>query len=1182
MKSISSIVCFCAVLTFAFIHSTIHSQVKINEFVSSNISQLTDEDGEYPDWVEFYNSSDHSIDLGDYSFTDDLSDTTKWNFPPIDMPPGSFQLVFASGKNRKQTVNSWQTIIDKGDVVRYLIPSGNVDEAWKNTGFDDQSWQEGATGIGYGDDDDVTITNAVISVFVRKEFTIENLNSIEQLVLHMDYDDGFVAYINGIEIARDNLGTPGGVVAYNATADNYDHEARLYQGMEPNEFEVHDWSNILKQGVNVLSIQVHNHSISSSDLSCIPFLSVGLNTIGEYPVSDFVGLPTSYLHANFKINAGGEALYLFNNKVLVDSVGATKLPSDISFGRQPDGGNNWLYFENPTPFATNSMQGVSTVSSDSVAFSYTGGKYSNSLSLELYIKGNVIGDIYYTLDGSVPDEESLLYNLPIPISTDAVVRAKAMVSGKLSGPVITNTYILQLTHSLPVVCLSTDPDNLFDYHTGIYEMGPNAENNIPHFGANFWEDWEKPVHFEYYDKQGVKQIDHGAGVKIFGAWSRANPQKSLALFARKEYGDGSFNYKFFDQKVNDKFESIVLRNAGTDFYYTFFRDAFMTRIMKPIGLEYQGFQPAVVYINGQYWGMLNMREKINEHFISDNTQVKPDSVNILENNASLVFGEGSRYEQLLQFIDGNSLVSGENYDKVCEIIDIDNFIDYFLAQTYIDNRDWPGNNIKYWNTTSSRSKYRWILYDTDFGYGLFGNHNYSHNSILDALATNGPVWPNPPWSTLLFRKLKDNQKFKEEFARRGKDYLNTIWKSEVINVQIDSLKNLYKGEMVAHCIRWDLDYNNWSNEVSRLKTFSNYRSSFYSDHLSAMMGFYGSYNVSVDLSSEEEGKVRLNSISPNEYPFTGNYFKNNNIEIKAVPNPGYKFLKWQGDMPSSKAELQYNINTSYYHKAVFEEASEGDTQVIINEIFYKSSDNVKPGDWVELYNAGSTTVNLYEWVFSDSQKDSAFIISSQYLFAPGDYLVICKDVEKFKTMYPLVQNVLGEIDFGLSSMGDNLRLYDNKDNLMDAVDYYPNGTWPEEANGQGSSLELINPIKPNELGANWEPSANGGTPGEQNTSFIDTGIFEIKNNLDAKLKVYPNPVNDYVNISFVIKDVGVYKLELLDLEGKVVKIIKDRFFTEGEQRISWRDFDNSSITNGVYVVRLIGEKGLQSTKMIVN
>ncbi len=1156
------------------------SQIKINEFLSSNITQLADEDGDYPDWVEFLNTSAETVYLGNYTFTDDINDTLKWTFPPVSVEPGAYQLVFTSGKNRLHLLNDWYTIIDQGAQFKYIIPDMEMGDEWKKIGFDDQSWLEGISGFGYGDADDATQTGNIMSLYVRKEFTISNYEDLVQMVLHMDYDDGFIAYINGIEVARANLGNPGDPVAYNTPADNNYHEARIYLRYEPDTFRIHEWKNIIQQGINVLCVEVHNYSLSSSDLSCIPILSLGLKTKGEYPVSEKINLPDSCSHTNFRISAGGESIYLFKDKVLVDSVGPTYLTSDISYGRQPDGADNWAYFIAPTPWAPNGENSISTLSTDSVIFSIPGGNKDHEVTLELSIQNNPTGYIYYTTDGSIPSQTSILYNQPIDITTDTVIRARAFVTGRLPAPVITQTYVLEHQHSFPIVCISTNPDNLWDYNTGIYAFGPLAETDIPYYGANFWQDWERPVHFEYYDNNGVKQIDQGAGIKIFGNWTKAFPQKSFALFARKEYGDGAFNYKFFQHRENDKFESLILRNAGNAFYYTHFHDVLNITCMSHIGIEHQDVQPTVVYLNGWYWGILNMREKINEHFLSDNLKVKTEEVHILEKEGEPKYGVNTRYLQLLEFINTNSLQSDANYDKVCKTIDVDNFIKYFLIETYIDNRDWPGNNIKFWNTSSIRSKYRWLLYDTDYSFGLGSNEGYKFNSIAAALSPNGPTWPNPPWSTLLFRKLVANSRFKQKFAQSGCDYLNSYWNTNNYLSKIDSFKTLYMDEMADHCLRWDLDYNNWNYEVNKLKTFASERPAYYWQYLGEAMDFDGNNTITLETFPASGGKIKLNSIVPNSYPFNGFYYNNIAIKLKAIPNPGYKFVRWEGDINSTKPQLEYKINQNYIHNAIFEASTEQNSDIVINEVFYKSSEELKPGDWVELYNNGETTVDLKGWWLSDTQTDSALVIPSSYLLAPDEYLVVCKDVEKFKTTYPWVINVIGEFDFGLSSAGDHIRLYNDENQLIDAVDYYPAGDWPQEANGLGASIELTHPNLLNEDGKNWFASLNGGTPGMQNISIVDIGITNTKNNLNAHLSCSPNPFSRYANINFSIKEAGNYTIDLIGINGYVIKNLNDDFYTQGNYTIKLKDSDIALMTRGVFLIRLLSESGLETIKII--
>ena len=1157
----------------------LHSQIKINELVSSNSNTLMDEDGDYPDWVEFINTSENTINLATYSFTDDIENPTKWNFPDINIHPDDFLVLFTSGKNRLKQIGSWQTIINKGAHFKYLVPNSEIGNTWKDTGFNDQNWSEGASGFGYGDDDE-TIIDPAISLYVRKEFEISNLEEISDIAFHIDYDDGFIAYINGIEIARDKLGTAGSPVSFDTPCDDYSHEALIYQGKQPDSFEIANVSELLKQGTNVLAIEVHNHTATSSDLSCIPFLSLGLKPKGLDIPTEYFELDKMNLHTNFKIKSLGEPVYLFNNLQMVDSVCAKYLPSDMSYGRQPDGSTNWLYFATPTPMASNTSKGYSTLTEDSVFFSMQGGYFSNTISLELYSKNGASNNIFYTTDGSSPDINSTRYQHPIQINTHSVIRARIIDTDKLPGPVTTNTYIFGQQHNLPAVCLSTSPDNLWDYNSGIYADGPNMEPDYPHFGANYWQDWEKPVHFEFYDENGIKQVDQLAGLKIFGNYSRSHPQKSFSLFARNKYGKGAFKYKFFADKENNEFESLVLRNSGSDYYKSHFRDGLLSSLVKEIDLEYQGFQPTVVYLNGEYWGILNLREKVNEHFISDNSYVKTDSLNILEINGLAIQGNNMRYEEMLNFITYNDLNTEDNYKTVSDIIEVDNFINYFLFETFIANGDWPGNNIKYWNTNSIRSKYRWIVFDTDFGFGLFGDELYKYNSIADALASDNPSWPNPPWSTLLFRKLTTNEDFKEKFAQKGCDYLNTYWESSKVIDQVNTIETLIDNEMEYHCERWNLDYNEWHNEVERLRIFADERPFYFRQFLGEAMGFDENYSIEVETFPSESGKVKVNSIYPGEYPFYGSYFENIPVKLKAIPNPGYKFAGWEGDVESSDTEITYPINDNYFHRAIFEPSSEENHKVIINEIFYKSTGNLKPGDWIELYNNGETTVDLKGWTLRDANKDSAYIVPSSYYLAPGDFIVFCKDIQKFKTIYPNIKNVMGNFSFGLNADGDHIRLFNQNNTLIDAVDYYPTGVWPLKSYNQSASIELSHPRLNNEKGENWMSSENGGTPGEHNQWLIDNSIHDIKNKLNASLSCAPNPITNHANITFQIRQTGKYHLDLVNINGAVVHQLSSQQYNIGIHTVYISEDQLASLKNGVYLIRLMGNRGLETIKII--
>jgi hypothetical protein len=1159
----------------------IFSQVLINEFSSSNLSGITDEDGDRNDWIELYNHSASVINLGGYHLSDDALFLKKWTFPAIPLKPDSYLLIFASGKNRSELPLSFQTIIPKGADWQYLVPTSEIGISWKDTGFDASSWNTGLSGFGYGDSDDATVLNNILSVFIRKEFTITNLQDIEELVLSIDYDDGFVAYINGHEIARSNLGAAGSFVAYNQVTGSYSREATMYQGGIPENFIIPAAGSFLVEGVNVLAIQGHNNDPASSDFSLIPILSLGLRGAGyndNFP--NYIQLIGQKLHTNFKISNEGEAILLSRpDSSILDTVSATPLIADISYGRKPDGEDSWFYFATPTPGAANTSYGYSTLTGDTTYFSSKGGYYPGGLELHLS-SGNPSDSIYFTLDGSEPSLTDSLYANPILISKNTVVRARSLNYQKLPGMISTNTYITK-KHSMPVVCLSTDPDNLWDYNTGIYVMGPNASVDNPYFGANFWQDWERKTHMELFDIDGIKQIDQVVGLKIFGSWSRANAQKSMALFARKEYGKGSFEYQFFKDKPILKFESVILRNAGNDWNQAGMRDGLTSSLIVDMDIDRMAFQPSIVYLNGEYWGILNMREKVNSNFLAENHYINPDNVNILEFNGSIVEGSNTSYMQILSFLNANTLETEQKYLPISKKIDINNYIQYQFTQIYINNKDWPGNNIKFWNTNDAGSKFRWIIYDTDFGFSIWENYAYTFNTLEYALNPAGPDWPNPPWSTLLFRRMMSNPGFKNEFVNQYADRINTNFTSQKVNATIDSLKEIFLPEIGDHLIRWGMDYNNWQNNYNIIKNYATFRPAYARNHLKSVLGLGEQLNIKIEINTPGTGKVKVNSVIPDRYPFTGVYFKDLPIKLTAIPAPGYKFVRWEmGSLRSNSMSIDYNMSAAGTFRAVFDIAGSKDVKIIINEIQYNSAPEKDTKDWIELYNAGNSSVNLKDWSISDKVIESGFKFSTDIILSAGMYIVVCRELAAFRLFHQGIVNATGDMGFGLSSTGDEVNLFDPDGNLIDFVSFSPYSPWPTDANGTGASIELVDPLSDNNSGRNWKSSSDGGTPGTINYRTVQSDSEDKISG--CSLSSFPNPFRDFTTVRVEAAVPGKYKIEIYDMQGRLVEKLADQIIESGAYYIDWdgKNYSNSMMPGGVYLIRMSGENQQCNLKVV--
>jgi len=1169
---------------FLFSPLTLSSQVVINEFSSSNLSGLTDEDGQYTDWIELYNNSPSAMNLDGYHLSDEKALINKWTFPAFQLRPYSYLLIYASGKNRTAMPVSYKTTIPRGTVWSYLVPSSDIGNSWKNAGFDTSGWKTGISGFGYGDGDDSTLLGNIVSIFIRKEFSLTDIQNIEEVALSIDYDDGYVAYINGHEISRSNLGLAGSPVAFDQLTGTYQREATMFTGGIPENVIVTDPKSFLVEGVNVIAIEGHNSDPSSSDFTLIPMLTIGrIGDSSPDSVPSYIPLKGRGLHTNFKISEEGETLILSRpDTEVADSVSPVNLTADLSYGRKPDGTDSWYFFDFPTPGSSNTSKGYTAINPDTIIFSAKGGYYPGGLRLSISSTFNS-DSIFYTLDGSVPTVSSIRYSGPIDITGNLIVRAGSFKAEKLHGEIGTNTYITK-RHSLPVVCLSTEPSNLWDYNTGIYVLGPNASPDQPNFGANFWQDWEKRGHMELYDVDGNKQLDQDIGIKIFGSWSRAFPQKSLALFARKEYGKGSFEYKVFRDKPIEKFEALVLRNAGNDWGQAMMRDGLTSTLIRNMDVDRQAFQPAVLYINGEYWGIQNIREKVNTSYLAENHFVDPDKVNLLEFNGNIIDGSNTSYMAMIDFLNNNTLETDQKYQQISRQIDIDNYIQYQLTEIYINNKDWPGNNIKFWNTSEPGSLWRWIIYDTDFGFSIWEDAAYNFNTLAFALEPNGPGWPNPPWSTLFFRRMASNPGFRHEFANQFADRLNTNFTSERVNYVVDSIKQLFLPEIDDHITRWDLSSDTWNYNYSVIRSYATNRPVYARYNLKSQFNLGEMLDIKVEIDDPGTGTVKINSIVPDKFPFKGIYFKDLPIRVTAIPAPGYKFSRWQmGPLVSNSVSMKYNMAEARTFRAFFEPARSNDSRIVINEINYNSSQSVDTKDWVELYNAGISTINLKNWVLTDAGPGTGFVFPADYNLAPGMYVVVCRDAPAFRLFWPRVSNVTGDMGFGLSSSGDNINLYDPDGNLVDFVSFSPDAPWPVDASGTGKTIELRDPFSDNNAGINWKSGISGGTPGTKNSQSVQTDTTGEPLNSGCSISCFPNPFSDYTTMSVRVSESGRYKIEIFNVRGQLVSILTDQIIEAGEYYIDWygTSQQNAQLPGGVYIVRLLGEKQRNSTKVII-
>ena len=1173
-----------------------HSQnLRINELMSSNNHSFYDEDGDTPDWIELYNGGTDAVNLSGYSLSDNIAFPFKWIFPDFVLGSGKFILLAASGKDRNTIPLYWETVISLNDTFRYNIPLTDPG-AWRIPGFNDANWATGRSGFGYGDGDDSTVVpGGTITVLMRKSFMVSNLTAVKQLMLHVDFDDAFVAYLNGHEMARAQIGTNGIPPAWNTFAINGDHEAKLYQGGIPDAFPCDSAIKYLVPGNNLFAIEVHNSDTWSSDLSCIPFLTLGLSSEPEISRASSPSLKfgNSFFHLNFKINAAGDTVLLSNSAgIMIDSMYTGEIPADVSLGLKPDGISSRWFFSESTPGKTNSSKAFPVLSNTDPLFSHAGGFCADPL--DLVISGAEISDsIWYTTDGSEPGRDDSLYSVPLHIAKSTVIRAIMLGPDRMNRRPVTRSYLFRSEQpTLTTISLSTAPPNFFQWDTGIYVLGPHASPDAPYFGANFWEDWERPIHIEIFEKDGSLGFETDAGVKIFGSWSRANPQRSLAFNAGSKYGAKMFGYKFFPELPFNKYNDFILRNSGNDWNNTMFRDAFMCSLLEQTNLDRMAYQPASVYLNGSYWGLLNIREKINEHFLATHHGIDPYQVDLLDGYGNPINGDAEHYNRMLNFLKANSPSVKTNYDQVKAMMNVENFMEYQLAQIYFNNTDWPGNNVKLWRPRTPEGRWRWIVYDTDFGFGCWDDdiRRYTYNTLAFALATDGPDWPNPPWSTFLLRRLLESQEFKNEFINRFADRLNTVFSYQHVLQHINQMRNTIAAEMPYHLARWNQwgeNTDTWNGNVENMRLFANQRVWYMRNFINQQFGNHGFTTLKILISSPQSGTVKLNTLGLASFPWEGTYFKKVPVRLTARPNPGYRFVNWEGPVDNTLS-LSTTLTISDFTtiKAVFKADGSGINDIVINEIYYNDPPDLNADDWVELCNKGTTTMDLTGWILKDEDDAHWFEIPSGIYMYPHEYLVLSRDASKFVVAYPDKNPPVGNFSFGLGSSGDCIRLYTADSILVDSVRYGVTDPWPSEPNETGTSLELINPVYDNSLAANWmASSATHGTPGQSNS--LITGIKDIDSrplsSHDMLFQSYPNPFSTVTTLLYEISEQEWTKITVYDMQGNLVGTLFEGETDPGIKEVSWDGCgsDGSKLASGVYVCRLETRNSTSHLRLVI-
>lgn len=586
----------------------------------------------------------------------------------------------------------------------------------------------------------------------------------------------------------------------------------------------------------------------------------------------------SALHANFRLSSAGEYLGLFNQKgQLADELIYCTQANDVSYGRRVENPAQWLYFGEPSPGAPNSVYGaVDMATPGEPVFSLKAGFYPGAQRLFLHAQ-EPDAVIRFTFDGTTPNGDSPVFIDSFPINRNLTIKARLYAPGKMPGKVVTQSYFIGENTALPVIAISSNAPNLFDFDFGILQKAI--------------KDREVPATIEYFEPgTGERAFLAGVGLRVFGTSIYNLPQRPLSVRFKEKFGDEILKYPLFKGKPIARYSAFLLRNGGNDYNNAYFRDGLGVRLVKnKMDLDYQDYQPCIVFVNGAYHGIYELRERLDEQYIGSNHETNADHLDYLEDSLQVAAGDPWHFTELMEFIRQNDLSDTAVFAKVAAQIDLSEFTNYVILRAFIGYQIADLNN-RYWRSRDAGGKWRWIAADLEHAFGQLGGDPVSENTIAKLAGRSGNL---PEWATLLFKRLLQNPDFQDEFIQRSAAYLNTIFQPDASLATVDSLKNLLQAQMPRHIGRWHSppSIQTWQGNVNNIKTFLTDRPAHYRRHLTELFGYQDSARVSLRIIGQ--GKVLLSGVAFAENT-DGYFFKNAHIRLQAVPAPGHRFVAWQG------------------------------------------------------------------------------------------------------------------------------------------------------------------------------------------------------------------------------------------------------------------------------------------------
>ena len=587
------------------------------------------------------------------------------------------------------------------------------------------------------------------------------------------------------------------------------------------------------------------------------------------------------------------------------------------------------------------------------------------------------GEIRCTFDGSFPNQGSEQITQARQITQNSVVRCSEFVNGK-AADTTTQTYFINETVTMPVVALTVNHHDMFDSSAGLYATGDlnqggqgqwnmggmmgggnvtdnsNPKCTEPCEQANFWKDTELPVHVEYFENGSSSQSktwEIDAGISIIGNWSRYKPKKSVAIKMDDSlYNDNSLKYSFFTTRPEAKrFKSFNLRTNGNRFWTDYIGGAMMTALMEGTDVDYQRSLQVVVFYNGEYFGIHDLRERLNRNFVETNYGIDNKSINMIKIKGTQLEASGtngasvSEYQQVANQISNGNFAGDNNqsYEQLKDKFNMNSFAQYMLAEMYFHNGDWPENNVRAWG--GNGVPFKFVAFDTDHGFGfspgISGFDAQSQNmfqwtlgsATRDNSQSQQPGQQQPGqgqfpgmggmggWGfggakqgpAQMLNKLLDNNDFKRLFINNGCILLNDYLTYERVQQTVkDMMAKIPSSEQTRDVQRWPRNQGNfnWAPDGSDLLRFAQNRTQTVRQEMQQYFGLQGEATVSINVSGS--GTVLVDGMKLPKSNYSGKFFSGMEMEVTAVPSNGAIFAGWSDGQTQNPRKFQINGQTN--------------------------------------------------------------------------------------------------------------------------------------------------------------------------------------------------------------------------------------------------------------------------------